>query len=118
MIESLQHLQAVLSNHEAALKREDAADIASNYDPRAILIANGETLLGRNAIQGFYERLVKQLPKAVWTTDRAVFAEDIAYVEWSCRAEAARVPIGVDTFVVGSTGIVRQTAWFNVVPLG
>lgn len=118
MTSELEHLQAVLSNHESALAREDAASVASNYDPKAILIVNGETLIGRDAIKGFYERLIKQLPQASWETDRACFAKDMAYVEWSCRATSSRVPLGVDTFVVGPAGIVRQTAWFSVISLG
>lgn len=111
------HLQAVLSRHESALGQEDAAGVASEYDPNAILIVNGETFVGRDAIQSFYERLIKQLPMASWATDRACFAEDMAYVEWSCRAERARVPQGVDTFVVGPSGIERQTAWFSVISI-
>jgi ketosteroid isomerase-like protein len=118
MTSQVEHLQTVLSNHESALAGEDAAGVASNYDPKAILIVNGETFIGRAAIQGFYERLIRQLPQASWETERACFAGDLAYVEWSCRAGSSRVPLGVDTFVVGPAGIVRQTAWFCVISAG
>lgn len=117
MNSTLEHLQAVLSHHENALANEDAAGVASDYDPEAILIVNGEAFVGRPAIQRFYERLIGQLPKAVWEVDRACFAEDMAYIEWSARAEGARVPLGVDTFVVGPSGIMRQTAKFQLVAL-
>jgi uncharacterized protein (TIGR02246 family) len=118
MTSEVEHLQGVLSHHESALAREDAASVASNYDPNAILIVNGEILIGRDAIKGFYEQLIKQLPQASWQTDRACLAKDMAYVEWSCRAASSRVPLGVDTFVVAPAGIVRQTAWFSVISVG
>jgi ketosteroid isomerase-like protein len=118
MASEIEHLKAVLSAHESALVREDAASVASNYDPQAILIVNGETFIGRAEIEGFYERLIRRLPHAAWEADRVCFAADLAYVEWSCRAGSSRVPLGVDTFVVGPAGIVRQTAWFSVIAVG
>jgi hypothetical protein len=38
---------------------------------------------------------------------------DMAQVEWACRSLVARVPIGIDTFVIRPDGIRRQAAWFN-----
>lgn len=108
------HLKTVLARHEDALLRQDAGGIAENYCEDALLVANGEVHVGRCAIQAFYASLIESLPSARWYTDRARLIDDMAYVEWSCRSPAARVPIGIDTFVVGPEGIRRQTAWFNI----
>ena len=108
------HPRSVLGRHDDALRREDAGAVAENYDEDAVLIVNGVVHLGRLAIRAFYAGLIQRLPAAVWHTDRARFVHDLAYVEWSCRSQASRVPLGVDTFVVGCHGIRCQTAWFNI----
>lgn len=114
MSQQTHHLKTVLARHEEALLRQDAGGIAANYCEDALLVANGEVHVGRSAIEAFYANLLKSLPSAHWHTDRARLIDDMAYVEWSCRSLAARVPIGVDTFVIGTDGIRRQTAWFNI----
>jgi uncharacterized protein (TIGR02246 family) len=107
-------LRHVLGRHEDALMREDAVAVAENYEEDAVLIVNGDIHIGRLAIQAFYSGLIQSLPAAVWHTDLARFVNDMAYVEWSCRSRALRVPFGVDTYVVGTGGIRRQTAWFHL----
>jgi ketosteroid isomerase-like protein len=106
-------LKTVLGRHEEALLRQDAGGIAENHCEDALLVVNGDVYVGRSAIQAFYANLIKSLRSALWHTDRARLINDMVYGEWSCRSPVARVPIGIDTFVVGPDGTCRQTAWFN-----
>lgn len=85
---------------------------------RNSLIAMTGRFFGGSVSWWTWARCGRRAWEACWKTDRGSIAEDWAGVERSCRASSARVPLGLDTSVVGPAGIVRQTAWFSVISFG
>ncbi len=104
----------VLASHEAALGEQDAAKVSTHYAPDAVVIVNGNTYHGPEAIASMYAQLIHELPEATWRTNVAVVHEDLAYVEWACESAASKVEFGTDTFIVTDGLITRQTASFSV----
>lgn len=105
----------VLDSHEAALGEQNATKVSTHYAPDAVVIANGNTYHGPEAIALMYTQLINELPDATWRTDTAVVHDDLAYVEWACESAASKVEFGTDTFIVADGLITRQTASFSVI---
>jgi uncharacterized protein (TIGR02246 family) len=108
--------EEVLARHEAALAEQDAHKVSTFYAKDAVVIVNGSTHVGAQAIASMYARLIQDLRDATWRTDVAVVHEDLAYVEWACACATSKVEFGTDTFVVVNGLIARQTARFSIVP--
>jgi len=100
----------VLQDHLVAIARGDAALVACDYDPNAILIMPNTVIGGQDLIESFYEQRFSAAGGSIVVTPKSLtIADDIALAEYSIWSPNIVVNDGVDTFVIHKGLITAQT---------
>jgi predicted SnoaL-like aldol condensation-catalyzing enzyme len=89
-------------------------DFARNYAEDVVLLTGRGVYRGRNGLMHLAELLRKELPDAQFEYVTRTVEGDVAFLEWTARADGAQVEDGSDTFVIRDGRIVAQTIHYTV----
>jgi predicted SnoaL-like aldol condensation-catalyzing enzyme len=103
--------QALVQRHVGAFLVNDLEAVLSDYTDESMLITADASYTGRQAIRGFFAKLVPLFPKdkSRLELDRMVVDGDLAFIVWHASTPAVKVTLGTDTFVLKDGKIHRQT---------
>jgi ketosteroid isomerase-like protein len=103
--------RALLERHLSAFLENDLEAVLSDYTDESMLVTADATYTGRQAIRGFFAKLVPLFPKkeSRLDMDRMVIDGDMAFIVWHATTPAIKVTLGTDTFVLKDGKIHRQT---------
>ena len=96
--------------------RGDLAALMADYDDDSVLMTMDAAYEGRDAIQAFFTGTLGALPGLKLTGSAVNVCGEAVLCSWSGDSPAARIPQGVDSFVIRDGKIRLQTGWFTVVP--
>jgi hypothetical protein len=89
-------------------------DFARNYAEDVVLLTGRGVYRGRDGLLHLAELLRKELPGARFEYRTRVVEGDVAFLEWTARADSAEVEDGADSFVIRDGRIVAQTIHYTV----
>jgi hypothetical protein len=106
----------VLGDH-VALRAAGAIedDIALNYDPDVVMLADDGPHHGWDGVRLLAERLGAELGAAAFDVKSIVVTDRLALLTWDGEGEKGRVSDGVDSFVIENGRIVGQTMRYTVI---
>jgi ketosteroid isomerase-like protein len=108
--------EQVFEDHKNAILNADFPKLMADYADDAVLMTIDGTFVGKDAIQGFFQDLFASQPNPRVNFRKYVVEGDTLLLEWSAESDVAKMPQGVDTFIIQDDKIQRQTMWFTVVP--
>jgi predicted SnoaL-like aldol condensation-catalyzing enzyme len=103
--------RALLERHLSAFLDNDLEAVLSDYTDESMLVTADASYTGRQAIRGFFAKLVPLFPKekSRLDLDRMVVDGEMAFIVWHATTPAVKVTLGTDTFVLKDGKIHRQT---------
>jgi predicted SnoaL-like aldol condensation-catalyzing enzyme len=103
--------RALVQRHLSAFLDNDLEAVLSDYTDESMLVTADATYSGRQAIRGFFAKLVPLFPKekSRLDLDRMVVDGEMAFIVWHATTPAVKVTLGTDTFVLKDGKIHRQT---------
>ena len=103
--------RALLQRHLSAFLDNDLETVLSDYTDESMLVTADATYTGRQAIRGFFARLVPLFPRqqSRLDLDRMVIDGELAFIVWHATTPVVKVTLGTDTFVLKHGKIHRQT---------
>jgi len=104
--------------HDAllALQRGDLPALMAEYAEDAVLMTRDHVYAGREAVQGYFVGAFSAMPNLTLTGTGEHMHGDVVLFSWTADSTVARIPTGVDTFVIRDDKIRLQTSYFTVVP--
>lgn len=108
--------QDVFFSYQNALERGDLPALMTHFAEDAILMTMDAVYEGKDAIRGFYARAFSSNPNLKITGTGEHVCGDVVLCTWTGDSDVARVPTGVDTFVVQDDRIRLRTVWFTIEP--
>ena len=107
----------VIENHIQCFRDGDIIRILSNYSDDAILLTPDGVFKGRESIENFIRKLLKEFhrPGASRTVRKAVFEGNYAYVMWSAETPDDIYEFASDTFVIRQGRILMQSSVARIV---
>jgi ketosteroid isomerase-like protein len=112
-------MEEILDHHNRAVLGNDYAEIVSDYAEDAILITLSGTYIGKEAIGGALQQLMRDMPNMHGVDSPSNFLKiegDMLLLRWSAESDTATIKDAVDTIVVKGEKIQRQTTSFEIVP--
>jgi predicted SnoaL-like aldol condensation-catalyzing enzyme len=103
--------RTLLQRHLSAFLDNDLETVLSDYTDESTLVTADATYTGRQAIRGFFARLIPLFPRqqSRLDLDRMVVDGELAFIVWHATTPAVKVTLGTDTFVLKDGKIHRQT---------
>ena len=92
-----------------------AEDVARHYAEDVVMLSAMGVHRGREGVCYLAGILSEQLPNASFTYRTLQVDGEYAFLEWTARADGARVKDGADSFVVRDGRIVMQSIHYTVV---
>ena len=92
-------------------------DLARNYAPDLIVLTGRGVFCGHDGLRQLAELLRRELPNCTFGYHTRLVEGDVAFLEWTARADGARVDDGADSYVIRNGRIVVQTIHYTVTPL-
>jgi ketosteroid isomerase-like protein len=108
--------EQVFEDHKNAIVTGDFPKLMADYADDAVLMTMDATFVGKDAIQGFFQNLFASQPNPRVDFRKIAVEGDTLLLDWSAESDVARMPQGIDTFIIQDDKIRRQTMWFAVVP--
>jgi ketosteroid isomerase-like protein len=108
--------EQVFQEHVAALMSGDVEAIMADYAPEAFLLAPQGVFAGLEAIRGYFEYAVANMPNPKMDLVGMQVHDDAVLCAWTATFDAGSIPDGVDSFVIRDDRICMQTCWMTVVP--
>ena len=91
-------------------------DLARNYADEVVVLTARGVYRGRKGVRHLAERLQRELKNCTFEYRTRLVEGDVAFLEWSARADNAAIEDGADTFVIRDGLIVAQTIHYTVKP--
>lgn len=91
-------------------------DFARNYGEDLVILTGRGIYRGRDGLMYLADLLRKELPNARFKYRTRLVDRNIAFLEWTARADGAKVEDGADSFVIRDGRIVAQTIHYTVEP--
>lgn len=103
--------KTLLMHHLSSFQDNDLDAVVSDYTDASVLITAGATYTGRQAIRGFFAKLIPQFPKkrTRFELDKMIVNDELVFIVWHATMPTLSVPLGSDTFLVKDGKIHRQT---------
>ncbi len=108
--------QQIFREHMAALERGDLPGLMADYAKDAVLITMDAVFEGKDAVQGYFVGAFSAFPGMKTKTTGERVHGDMVLCTWTADAPKAKIPTGVDTFIIREDKIRLQTCWYTVVP--
>lgn len=97
----------VFSDHlERALREDLEGDLAANYAEDCVLLTTYGRFVGHDGRREAAALLAKQLPEAEYDYEHREVEGEVAFLEWTAKANGTRVRDGADTFLIRD-GLIR-----------
>ena len=90
------------------------SDFARNYSEDLVVLTSQGVYRGRKGLMYLADLLRKELPEAQFEYRTSLVEGDVAFLEWTARADGAMVDDGADSFVIRDGRIVAQTIHYTV----
>ena len=71
-------------------------------------------LRGKDGVRRAFERLISEVPGALWELPTQLYEDDILLLEWKATSSASKVEDGIDTFVFRDGLIRLQTVRYTL----
>ena len=110
----------VFEHHLSAFGAGDLDGILSDYADDSIPIGPDGALKGRQAIRGFFERVLASLFKPrtyEFTMDTMHVVDDVVYIVWHANCASADIVFAADTFLIRGGKIAVQTFAAKIEPI-
>ncbi len=92
-------------------------DLARNYAVDVVIITGRGVYHGHDGVRQLAQILQDELPNATFEYRTMLLAGEVAFLEWTARADNAKVEDGADSFVIRDGRIVAQTIHYTIKPL-
>jgi hypothetical protein len=89
-------------------------DIERNLSPDILIFERRGIFRGREGATELARLLERELPQAPYVYTNRLVEGRVAFLEWTAKAEHARVRDGADSFVIEDGWIVAQTIHYTV----
>lgn len=89
-------------------------DIERNVSPDIVIFERRGIFRGRDGAKELARLLEEELPRAPYVYTNRLVEGKVAFLEWTARAEHARVRDGADSFVIENGWILAQTIHYTV----
>ena len=89
-------------------------DLARNYAPDLIVLTGRGVFRGHDGLRQLAGWLRHELPHCTYEYYTQLVEGDVAFLEWTARADGARVDDGADSYVIRNGRIVVQTIHYTV----
>jgi hypothetical protein len=112
-------VEEVLDHHNRAVLSNDYAEMIADYAQDAILITMSGAYIGKEAVGGALQKLVRDMPnmKPVEAPTNFLKIEgDTLLLRWSAESDTGKIIDAVDTIVLKGDKIWRQTTSFEIAP--
>jgi ketosteroid isomerase-like protein len=102
----------VLEHHLAAFVTNDLNELMRDYTEDAEVWTENGIIKGADAIRAFFAYAFGLFPKGAtkFSLKKQMVEGNKAFIIWEAEGPAARVPLGVDTFIFEHDKIVFQSA--------
>ena len=105
--------QQVWDHHVEGFIARDVGVVIEDYTEDSVLIANGKTFKGLNAITEFYSGLFVELPKdCAFDLDECIVMVKNVYFTWLAESDKVNYEFATDTFTIENGKISLQTIGF------
>ena len=105
--------QQVWDHHVQGFVARDVAMVLEDFTDQSILIANGKTFNGLEAIGGFYKGLFVDLPKdCAFDLTECVVLDKNVYITWNAESDTIAYEFATDTFTIEDGKITLQTVGY------
>lgn len=91
-------------------------DFERNYAEDLVLLTGHGVFRGREGLMYLADLLRKELPDAQFDYTVRLVEGDVAFLEWTARADGAQVKDGADSYVIRDGRIVAQTIHYTGTP--
>lgn len=111
-------MMEILEHHNTAVLGNDYERMIADYADDAVLITLSGTYIGKEAIGGVLQQLMRDMPNMQpeeSSTSLLKIEGDTLLLRWSAQSEAGRITDAVDTIVIKGDRIWRQTTSFEIV---
>ena len=108
--------EQVFEDHKNAILNGDFPKLIADYADDAVLMTLDGTFVGKEGVQRFFQNLFASQPNPRVSFDEYIVEGDMLLLKWSAESDVAKMPQGVDTFIIRDDKIQRQTMWFTAVP--
>lgn len=104
--------ETVLEHHLAAFATNDLNELMRDYAQDAEVWTENGIIKGSDAIRSFFAYAFGLFPKETTTLSlkKQLVEGNKAFIIWEAESPAAKVPLGVDTFIFEHDKIVFQSA--------
>ena len=108
---------AVFENHlRVSTEGSVEEDLLWNYAPDLVVLTGHGVYRGHDGLRQLAELLRRELPNCTYEYHTRLVEGDVAFLEWTARADGARVDDGADSYVIRNGRIVVQTIHYTVTP--
>lgn len=105
--------QEVWDHHVEGFVARSVPKVLEDYSENSVLIVNGETLRGANAIRDFYSGLFVELPRdCAFDLTRCIVMDKNVFIMWNAESETVHYEFATDTFTIEDGKISLQTVAF------
>jgi hypothetical protein len=111
--------EVFLEHHKMVetLGPDETDKILADYTDESILIlTDGTTLVGLEAIEAGFKGFLKAFPGLDYTKTTHYIKDDWIMVVWEGTYDGGTIPLSVDAFLIRNGKILRQVCWTQVVP--
>ncbi|MBA3640869.1 MAG: nuclear transport factor 2 family protein [Acidobacteria bacterium] len=91
-------------------------DLARNYAANLVVLTGRGLFHGHDGLRQLADVLRRELPNCTFTYRTQLVEGDVAFLEWTARADGARVDDGADSYVIRDGRIMAQTIHYTVTP--
>lgn len=112
-------MKEMLDHHNRAVLGNDYAEMVADYAEDAVLITMSGAYIGKEAIGGALQQLIRDMPNMRGVDSPSNFLmieKDMLLLRWSAKSDTGTIEDSVDTIVVKDDKIWRQTTSFKIVP--
>jgi len=109
----------ILEHHNTAVLTSNYEEMVADYTDDAILITMSGVYIGKKAIGGALQQLMRDMPgmTPIDSPSNVLAIEgDTLLLRWSAKSARGRIKDAVDTIVVKGDKIWRHTTSFEIVP--
>ncbi len=92
-------------------------DLARNYAEDVVVLTGRGIFRGHDGVRHLARLLPDELPNCTFEYRTRLVEGEVAFLEWTARADGARVDDGADSFLIRGGRIVAQTIHYTVKPL-
>lgn len=89
-------------------------DLARNYAPDLVVLSGRGIHRGHDGLRQLAELLRQELPNATFEYGTRLVEGEMGFLEWTARADGARVEDGADSYLIRHGRIVAQTIHYTV----